>query len=119
MHFVQDDHGIPPLGRSGLDVSALCLGTMMFGGRDRRRRPRTASWRVPREQGVNFIDTADGYNAGRSEEIVGRAIREHRSWWVLATKCANPTGEGPNARGVSRRHVFDAVEASLRRLGRT
>ena len=66
---------------------------------------------------MNFIDTADGYNAGRSEEIVGRAIREHRSWWVLATKCANPTGQGPNARGVSRRHVFDAVEGSLRRLG--
>ncbi len=69
------------------------------------------------DQGVNFIDTADGYNAGRSEEIVGRAIKAHRSWWVLATKCANPTGEGPNARGVSRRHVFDAVDGSLRRLG--
>jgi aryl-alcohol dehydrogenase-like predicted oxidoreductase len=70
-----------------------------------------------RDQGVNFIDTADGYNAGRSEEIVGRAIVKHRSWWVLAIKCANPTGAGPNARGVSRRHVFDAVHASLRRLG--
>jgi aryl-alcohol dehydrogenase-like predicted oxidoreductase len=66
---------------------------------------------------VNFVDSADGYNGGRAEEIVGRAIREHRSWWVLATKCANPTGNGPNARGVSRRHVFDAVDGSLRRLG--
>ena len=70
-----------------------------------------------RDQGGNFIDTADGYNAGRSEEIVGRGIVKHRSWWVLAIKCANPTGAGPNARGVSRRHVFDAVHASLRRLG--
>jgi aryl-alcohol dehydrogenase-like predicted oxidoreductase len=70
-----------------------------------------------REQGINFIDSADGYNSGKSEEIVGRAIREHRSWWVLATKCANPTGNGPNAKGVSRRHVFDAVDGSLRRLG--
>jgi len=65
---------------------------------------------------VNFIDTADGYNGGRSEEVVGRAIRAHRSWWVLATKCANPTGQGPNARGLSRRHMQHAVEASLRRL---
>ena len=104
------------LGRSGLRVSPLCLGAMMFGGPTNEA---TASHIVAhaREQGVNFIDTADGYNAGRSEEIVGRTIRDHRSWWVLATKCANPTGEGPNARGVSRRHVFDAVEASLRRLG--
>ena len=104
------------LGRSGLRVSPLCLGGMMFGGATDEP---TAARIVARahEQGVNFIDTADGYDAGRSEEIVGRAIRSHRSWWVLATKCANPTGEGPNARGVSRRHVFDAVDGSLRRLG--
>ncbi len=104
------------LGRSGLRVSPLCLGSMMFGGATDEPTAARIVARA-REQGVNFIDTADGYNAGRSEEVVGRAIREHRSWWVLATKCANPTGEGPNARGVSRRHVFDAVEASLRRLG--
>jgi aryl-alcohol dehydrogenase-like predicted oxidoreductase len=104
------------LGRSGLRVSPLCLGAMMFGGpTDEATAARIVA--RAREQGVNFIDTADGYNAGRSEEVVGRAIREHRSWWVLATKCANPTDEGPNGRGVSRRHVFDAVEASLRRLG--
>jgi aryl-alcohol dehydrogenase-like predicted oxidoreductase len=104
------------LGRSGLLVSPLCLGSMMFGGAT----DEAAAARIvarAREQGVNFIDTADGYNAGRSEAIVGREIREHRSWWVLATKCASPTGPGPNARGVSRRHVFDAVEASLRLLG--
>jgi aryl-alcohol dehydrogenase-like predicted oxidoreductase len=104
------------LGRSGLRVSPLCLGSMMFGGATDEA---TAACIVARarEQGVNFIDTADGYNAGRSEEIVGRAIKAHRSWWVLATKFANPTGDGPNARGVSRRHVFDAVDGSLRRLG--
>ncbi len=104
------------LGRSGLMVSPLCLGSMMFGGATEAATAARIVARA-REQGVNFIDTADGYNAGRSEEVVGAAIRPHRSWWVLATKCANPTGEGPNARGVSRRHVFDAVEASLRRLG--
>ncbi len=104
------------LGDTGLRVSPLCLGAMMFGGPT----DETSASRIvarARDQGINFIDTADGYNAGRSEEIVGRAICQHRSWWVLATKCANPTGEGPNAQGTSRRHVFDAVEASLRRLG--
>ena len=104
------------LGRSGLKVSPLCLGTMMFGGATDEA---TADRIVARakDQGVNFIDSADAYNGGKSEETVGRAIREHRSWWVLATKCANPTGHGPNARGLSRRHVHHAVEASLRRLG--
>src|ERR1700712_1192879 len=104
------------LGRSGLKVSPLCLGTMMFGG---ATEDATAARIVARakDQGVNFIDSADAYNGGKSEEVVGRAIREHRSWWVLATKCANPTGQGPNARGLSRRHMHHAVEASLRRLG--
>jgi aryl-alcohol dehydrogenase-like predicted oxidoreductase len=104
------------LGRSGLRVSPLCLGSMMFGGATDEATAARIVARA-REQGVNFIDTADGYNAGRSEEIVGRAIKSQRSWWVLATKCANRTGDGPNARGVSRRHVFDAVDGSLRRLG--
>ena len=106
------------LGQSGLKVSPLCLGTMMFGAATEE----TAAARIvarAREQGVNFIDTADGYARGKSEEVTGRAIREHRNWWVLATKIANPTGHGPNARGLSRRHVFDAVDASLRRLGVT
>jgi aryl-alcohol dehydrogenase-like predicted oxidoreductase len=96
-------------------VSPLCLGSMMFGGATDAPTAERIVARA-RDQGVNFIDTADGYNAGRSEEVVGQAIRPHRSWWVLATKCANPTGTGPNARGVSRRHVFDAVDASLQRL---
>jgi aryl-alcohol dehydrogenase-like predicted oxidoreductase len=103
------------LGRSGLKVSPLCLGSMMFGGATDDATTGRIVARA-RDQGVNFIDSADGYNGGRSEEAVGRAIREHRSWWVLATKCANPTGQGPNARGLSRRHVQQAVEASLRRL---
>jgi aryl-alcohol dehydrogenase-like predicted oxidoreductase len=103
------------LGASGLRVSPLCLGTMMFGG---PTDPPTAERIVARarDQGVNFIDTANGYTGGRSEEVVGRAIREHRSWWVLATKCASPVGQGPNDRGTSRRHIQLAVDASLRRL---
>nr|WP_294529365.1 aldo/keto reductase [uncultured Rhodopila sp.] len=103
------------LGRSGLKVSPLCLGTMMFGGPTDAATAQRIVDRA-RGQGVNFIDTADVYAGGRSEEVVGQAIRAHRSWWVLATKCANPTGDGPNARGLSRQHVQHAVEASLRRL---
>jgi aryl-alcohol dehydrogenase-like predicted oxidoreductase len=106
------------LGRSGLKVSPLCLGTMMFGG---ATDDTTAARIVARakDQGINFIDTADGYNGGKSEQVVGQAIGEHRSWWVLATKCFSPTGPqaDPNARGLSRRHVQHAVEGSLRRLG--
>jgi aryl-alcohol dehydrogenase-like predicted oxidoreductase len=104
------------LGRSGLKVSPLCLGAMMFGGPT----DEPTSGRIitkAREAGINFIDTADAYNNGRSEEVVGRAIAAERSWWILATKLANPTGESPNDRGLSRRRTFHAVEASLRRLG--
>ncbi len=104
------------LGRSGLGVSPLCLGTMMFGGATDEATARRIVDRA-REAGVNFIDTADVYNEGRSEEITGRAVRNDRDWWVLATKLANPTGPGPNDRGLSRRHCVLAAEASLRRLG--
>src|SRR5262252_3470932 len=78
------------LGRSGLKVSPICLGTMMFGGPTDEA---TAGRIIARahEQGVNFIDTADVYNDGRAEEVVGRAIARCRDWWVLATKLANPT----------------------------
>lgn len=104
------------LGRSGLTVSRLVLGTMMFGGRtDEAEAGRIIAH--AREAGVNFIDTADVYNDGRSEEIVGRAIRTQRFDWVLATKLANPMGEGPNRRGLSRRWIMQATEDSLRRLG--
>lgn len=103
------------LGRSGLKISPICLGTMMFGGAT----PETEALRITqaaRDAGVNFIDTADIYNAGRSEEVTGKVIRGGRSWWVLATKGYYPMGEGPNSRGLSRRWLFEAVEGSLRRL---
>lgn len=105
-----------PLGRTGLRVSPLCLGTMMFGGPTDEATARRIADRA-RDQGVNFIDTANTYAGGRSEEIAGRAIAAQRGWWVVATKCANAFGAGPNAGGLSRRAVFDAAEGSLRRLG--
>jgi len=104
------------LGRSGLKVSPICLGAMMFGGPT----DEAASRRIvaqAREAGVNFIDTADSYNSGRSEEVVGRAVGNQRDSWVLASKLANPTGQGPNAGGLSRKWVMQACEASLKRLG--
>ncbi len=104
------------LGRSGLHVSPLCLGAMMFGGAT----DEPASVRIidaARDSGINFVDTADAYTGGESERITGRAIKAHRSWWVLATKIANRTGTGPNAQGLSRRQAFIAVDASLARLG--
>ncbi len=104
------------LGRSGVRVSPLCLGAMMFGGATDEPTARRIIARA-REQGVNFLDTADAYNEGRSEQVVGRAIAADRDWWVLATKLANPTGPGPNGRGTARLHVIRAAEASLRRLG--
>lgn len=104
------------LGRSGLKVSPLCLGAMMFGGPTDEATSRRIIDRA-RDQGVNFIDTADAYNDGRSEEITGRAIAANRDWWVLATKIANPTLPGPNGRGLSRRYMIGAVERSLKRLG--
>jgi len=104
------------LGRSGLKVSPLCLGTMMFGGQT----DEPTSDRIigkARGAGVNFIDTADAYNDGRSEEVVGRAIKADRDTWVLATKVSNPMAKDPNGRGLSRKWVMRAAEASLRRLG--
>ncbi len=104
------------LGRSGLKVSRLCLGTMMFGGpTDERTSASIIS--DAREAGINFIDTADAYNGGASEGVVGRAIKEDRDRWVLATKCANPMGADPNRGGLSRKWVIKACEDSLRRLG--
>lgn len=104
------------LGRSGLKVAPLCLGTMNFGGpTDEATAQRIVA--QAREAGVNFIDSADTYCGGRAEEITGRAIANARDQWVLATKCGNPTGVGPNGGGLSRKWVFDAVERSLRRLG--
>ena len=103
------------LGHSGVHVSELCLGTMMFGGpADEAQSRRIVDHAL--DAGVNFIDTADVYTDGHSEEVIGRALKETRHRWVLATKVANPTGDGPNERGLTRIHVRRAVEASLRRL---
>ncbi|HEY5951362.1 MAG TPA: aldo/keto reductase, partial [Kofleriaceae bacterium] len=103
------------LGKTGVKVSRLALGAMSFGG-DSDEATAGQIWRAAREAGVNFIDTADVYNEGRSEEIVGRLMKGERDELVLATKAYFPTGAGPNARGTSRYHLVRAVEASLRRL---
>jgi len=105
-----------PLGRTGVQVSELCLGTMAFGG-DADAAEAGRMFRAARDAGINFLDTADQYNAGRSEEILGELIRGSRDDLVIATKCFNPTGSDVNARGANRRHVRRAVEASLKRLG--
>lgn len=103
------------LGRSGILVSRLCLGTMMFGGATDAATSRRIIARA-QEAGINFLDTADAYNGGRSEEVVGEAIAAARDAWVVATKIANPMGKGPNERGLSRKWMLQGVEASLRRL---
>ena len=105
-----------PLGRTGLQVSPLCFGTMAFGG-DADAAEAARMYHAGRDAGINFFDTADQYNAGKSEEILGELIRGHRDELVIATKCFNPTGKDVNARGANRRHVRRAVEASLKRLG--
>lgn len=112
------------LGKTGLKVSRLCLGTMTYG---------TPKWRpwvldedasrpfIKRalEHGINFFDTADMYSVGVSEEVVGRALADfaRRDQVVVATKVFWPVGPGPNDKGLSRRHIMDAIDASLRRLG--
>jgi aryl-alcohol dehydrogenase-like predicted oxidoreductase len=112
------------LGRSGVKVSRLCLGTMTYG---------TPAWRpwvldegqsrpfIKRalEGGINFFDSADMYSKGASEEVLGRAIKDfaRRHEVVIATKVFYPLTDDPNARGLSRKHIFDAIDGSLRRLG--
>jgi len=104
------------LGRTGVQVSRLCFGTMSFGG-DADETESGRMYRAVRELGINFFDCADQYNKGRAEEILGELMRGHRDELVITTKCFNPTGADRNARGSSRRHVRRAVEASLKRLG--
>jgi aryl-alcohol dehydrogenase (NADP+) len=112
------------LGASGLTVSRICLGTMTYGDPQWRR------WVLPEHDagpvltraldlGINFFDTADMYSRGVSEEILGRFLRHvgRRDELVVATKVFFPHGDGPNQRGLSRKHIFDAVDSSLRRLG--
>ena len=104
------------LGRSGLVVSRLCLGTMTFGREADEAASRAMVDRFA-DAGGTFVDTADIYGHGVSEEITGRAIASRRDQIVLATKVRWAMGEGRNDIGLSRRHVIDACEASLRRLG--
>jgi aryl-alcohol dehydrogenase-like predicted oxidoreductase len=112
------------LGRAGIKVSKICLGMMSYG---------SSTWRpwvldedaarpfIRRalESGINFFDTADMYSLGRSEEVLGRALHDFasRDQVVVATKVFFPLRDGPNDRGLSRRHIHDAIDASLRRLG--
>ena len=104
------------LGDSGLKVSPLCLGTMMFGDQtDAKTAGRILD--SASEAGVNFLDTADSYANGESERITVKLIAKDRDRWVLATKCANPWGKDPNAVGTSRKWILRAVDASLSRLG--
>lgn len=110
---------IRQLGHSGLLVSELCLGTMIFGEDGPRGTPsKEARHLVERflDAGGNFIDTANVYAAGRSEEIVGRALKGRRDQVVLATKVRHRRGPGANDTGLSRRHIIREVENSLRRL---
>lgn len=112
------------LGRSGLKVSRICLGMMTYGT------PTWREWVLTEEQsrpfikralelGINFFDTADMYSLGVSEQVTGRALRDfaQRDEVVLATKVHFPIGRGPNGRGLSRKHIMDAIDGSLRRLG--
>lgn len=105
------------LGRTGVKVSRLALGCMSFGG-DADAATAAALYARARDAGINFFDTADVYNEGRSEELLGQLSAEHRDQIVVATKAYFPTAADANARGSSRYHLVRACEASLRRLGR-
>ncbi len=103
------------LGRSGVPVTALCLGTMNFGGptpEEEAREIIAAAF----DQGVRFIDTSSNYTEGRSEAVVGRAIEGQRDTWFLATKVGTQTAPGPTERGLSRRYLMRTLETSLERL---
>src|SRR3954467_10417827 len=107
-----------PLGRTGVQVSPLCLGTMMFGAWGNT--DHDDSIRIIHralDAGINFVDTADVYSAGESEEIVGKALKGRRDDVVLATKVSVPMDDDPNHRGNSRRWIVSEVDNSLRRLG--
>lgn len=112
------------LGTTGLRVSRICLGAMTYGS------PQWRDWvlsdddsrpiiKRALELGINFFDTADMYSLGASEEVLGRAIKDYtrRKDVIIATKVFWPTGDGPNDRGLSRKHILDSIDASLRRLG--
>ncbi len=103
------------LGKAGVKVSRICLGTMMFGGQTTE----ADSIKIMHhalEQGINFFDTADIYHVGESERVVGKAIADRREQVVLATKGRGAMGTGPNDKGASRLHMMRALDASLKRL---
>ena len=113
-----------PLGRTGLRVSELCFGTMTFGGEgmfkaigstEQAEAERLVG--VCIDAGINFFDTANVYSAGRAEQILGKALGARRKDMVVATKVRGRVGSGPNAVGLSRGHIMDAIDASLQRLG--
>ncbi len=111
------------LGRTGLRVSRLCLGTMTFGGQCDEPRSH-AILDAAAEGGINFLDTADVYplgggraTAGRTEQIVGTWLKGKRQRFIVATKCAGQVGPQPWDQGMSRKHILDAIDASLKRLG--
>src|SRR5882724_7085202 len=112
------------LGSAGVQVSRICLGCMTYGSKSWR------AWVLEEEEsrpfikralehGINFFDTADMYSLGVSEQVVGRALKDfaQRDQVVIATKAFYPMSDNPNDRGLSRKHLFDAMDASLRRLG--
>src|SRR5436853_3259646 len=103
------------LGRTGVQVSQLCFGTMSLGG-DADEAASAQMFKAVRDLGINFFDTADQYSKGRSEEILGKLMHGSREDLVIATKCFNATGPDLNAKGNSRRHLTRALEASLERL---
>jgi aryl-alcohol dehydrogenase-like predicted oxidoreductase len=106
-----------PLGRTGIQVSPYCLGSMMFGaGGNPDHEETTRIVHKALDAGINFIDTADAYSRGESEEIIGRALKGRRDGVVLSTKVYHPMGKDPNQQGGSRRWITRAVEDSLRRL---
>ena len=104
------------LGNTGLKVSALCFGTMSFGG-DADEAESAKMFAACRDLGINFFDCADGYSKGRAEKILGKLLGSHRDEMVITSKCFQPMGAHVNARGGNRRHIALAVEASLMRLG--
>ncbi len=103
------------LGSSGLNVSPICLGTLMFGTRtDAPEAARIVA--SAREAGINFIDTAVSYAGGSGEAMLGDLLAADRDWWVVATKVGSRTGDGPNEDGTSRHHIAASIERSLVRL---
>ena len=104
------------LGNTGLKVSSLCMGTMTFG-KEADKATSKSLYQMCRDKGINFFDCANVYVGGKSEEILGRLISDHREEVVIATKAYFPKGEDVNARGLSRFHLTKSLEGSLRRLG--